>query len=146
MLVNTTPSLIKNRTALIADDDDVTRQLLRGILRSSGINVLGEAGDGARALALYQQLKPEVVCLDIDMPELNGLEVLKKIREITPAVIVLIITGFTTGDNVRDAISAGANGIIAKPFNTAKIVAQLERALARTGGSSPASNGATSAQ
>ena len=130
MLATPSPP-VKNRSVLIADDDDITRQLLRGTLRSAGLNVIAEASDGARALDLVQRLKPEIVCLDIDMPELSGLEVLAKIREDKSNTIVLMITGATTGDNVRGAIASGADGIVAKPFNTAKIVAAIERALSR---------------
>jgi two-component system, chemotaxis family, chemotaxis protein CheY len=122
---------IKDRSIVIIDDDDITRELLRGILRSAGLRVIGEGSDGVRAVDLYQKLKPEIVCLDIDMPGMNGLEALAKLREISADVIVLMITAATTADNVRKAISAKASGIIAKPFNTAKIVAEIERAIGR---------------
>jgi two-component system chemotaxis response regulator CheY len=124
-------SPLKNRTVLIADDDVMTRQLLRGVLRAAGLEVVGEAGDGARAMGLFQKLKPQVVCLDIDMPEMNGLEALAKIRESNQEAVVLIVTAAPTGDNVRSAIAAHADGIIAKPFNTAKVVGEIERALNR---------------
>ncbi|MBC7983724.1 MAG: response regulator [Candidatus Obscuribacterales bacterium] len=129
-----TPSkypLVKNRSVVIVDDDDVTRELLRGILRTAGLQILGEGNDGNRAVFLYQKFKPEIICLDIDMPEMNGLEALAKIREQSADVIVLMISAATTGENVRAAIAGRANGIIAKPFNTAKIVAEIERALTR---------------
>jgi two-component system, chemotaxis family, chemotaxis protein CheY len=122
---------IKDKTVVIADDDDITRELLRGVLRSAGLRVVGEASDGVRGLDLYQKQKPEIVCLDIDMPEMSGLDALKKIREVDKDTIVLMITGVATGSNVRDAISSRANGIIVKPFNTAKIVGEIERALTR---------------
>jgi len=126
-----TSSPAKNLTVLVVDDDDITRQLLRGILRSAGLQVVGEAGDGERALGLYQKLNPNVICMDIDMPGMTGIEVLTQMRAAGNASIVLMITGAATGDNVRNAIAAGANGIIAKPFNTAKIVGEIERAIAR---------------
>jgi two-component system, chemotaxis family, chemotaxis protein CheY len=129
MEISTSP--IKNRTVILADDDDVTRYLLRGLLRSSGLRVVGEAADGTHALEMVRKLKPEIVCLDIEMPEMSGLEVLAKIREENTSAIVLMITAATTGDNVRSAIAGNADGIIAKPFNTAKIVGELERAIAR---------------
>jgi two-component system chemotaxis response regulator CheY len=124
-------NLIKDRTVVIADDDDVTRNVLRGVLRSAGLNVVGEASDGTRALELYQKLKPQIVCLDIDMPGTSGLAVLAKIREQDQQTIVLMITGVATGDNVRGAIASRTNGIIVKPFNTAKIVSEIEKAITR---------------
>lgn len=124
-------SPIRDRTVVLADDDDITRQLLGGLLRAAGLRVLGEAADGARALDMFQRLKPEIVCLDIEMPEMSGLEVLTKIRESNADAVVLMITGATSGDNVRSAIAGHADGIIAKPFNTAKVIGELERAIAR---------------
>ncbi len=129
--MDTVSSLLKNRTVVIADDDDVTRSLLGSVLRAAGLRVVGEGSDGVRALDLYQKLKPEIVCLDIEMPGMTGLEALAKIREQDTDAIVLMITGAATGDNVRSAISARANGIIVKPFNTARILTELERAITR---------------
>jgi|SRR5712671_3538976 len=129
MEISTSP--INNRTVIVADDDDVTRQLLGSMLRAAGLRVLGEAADGARALQMFQKLKPEIVCLDIEMPEMTGLEVLTKIREGGTQPIVLMITAATSGENVRSAIAGHADGIIAKPFNTAKVIGEMERAFAR---------------
>jgi len=129
--MDTGSNLIKNCTVVIADDDDITRNLLRGALRAAGVRVVGEGSDGTRALDLYQKLKPEVMCLDIEMPGMTGLEVLAKIRERDADTIVLMITGAATGENVRGAIAARANGIIVKPFNAAKILGEMERAFAR---------------
>ena len=131
MLAPAPVNLVKDRTVIIVDDDDITRELLRGVLRSAGLKVVGEGSDGGRAVDLFQKLKPEIVCLDIDMPVMGGLQALAKIRETSADAIVLMITGVATADNVRNAIAARASGIIVKPFNTAKIVADIERALAR---------------
>jgi two-component system chemotaxis response regulator CheY len=120
---------VKELSVVIADDDDITREMLRGVLRAAGLHVVGEASDGARAIEIYGKLKPAIVCLDIDMPVMNGMEALKKIRESDAHTIVLMITALATGDNVRGAIAEHANGIIAKPFNTAKILVEIERAL-----------------
>jgi two-component system chemotaxis response regulator CheY len=122
---------VKDVTVLIVDDDDITRQLLRGILRSAGLQVVGEASDGERALSLYPKMQPHVICLDIDMPGMTGIEVLTKMRAAGCTSIVLMVTGAATGENVRGAIAAGANGVIAKPFNTAKIVGEIERTIAK---------------
>jgi two-component system chemotaxis response regulator CheY len=136
-------SLIKDRSVVIADDDDITREMLRGVLRAAGLCVIGEASEGMRAMDLYRKLKPDVVCLDIDMPLMSGLEALKQIRANDHGTIVLMITGIATGDNVRGAIEARADGIIVKPFNTAKIVSAIDRAIAqRKAGAPKAENSA----
>jgi two-component system chemotaxis response regulator CheY len=130
VLIQPTNSLMNDLSVVIADDDDVTRQMLRALLRSAGLIVIGEASDGAQALALYQKQKPQVLCLDIEMPVMNGLEILKTIRQEDTQTIVLMITAAATGENVHAAIAAKASGIIVKPFNTAKIVNAMERAIA----------------
>lgn len=124
-------SIIKGMTVVIADDDDVTRGLLRGLLRSIGMQVLDEARDGVQALSSFQKHKPEILCLDIDMPELDGIAVLGKVRELNNDVIVLMISAATTAGNVQQVMGARADGFIAKPFSTAKITREVERAVAR---------------
>lgn len=125
------PDALAGKTVVVADDDDVTRGLLAGVLRKIGLNVLGAARDGTSALVAFHKHRPQIVCLDIEMPGMSGLEVLGKIREENTQVIALIITASPTPDNVQMAIKAGANGVIAKPFSTAKIAADIAKALAR---------------
>jgi two-component system chemotaxis response regulator CheY len=129
-LIQHTTSLLGDLSVVIADDDDVTREMLRGLLRVAGLNVIGEASDGAQALELYKKQKPQVLCLDIEMPGMNGLEILKTIRHEDTQTIILMITAAATGENVHAAIAAKASGIIVKPFNTAKIVNAMQRAIA----------------
>jgi two-component system chemotaxis response regulator CheY len=119
-----------NKTVVIADSDNVARSLLRGALRTIGLDVLDEARTGSEVLRQIARHRPSVVCLDFEMPELSGLEVLAKIRQTDKAVIVLIISSLASADNVKAAIQAGADGFVGKPFNTAKIKAAIERALA----------------
>jgi CheY-like chemotaxis protein len=126
-------SSVKDMTAIVADDDGITRGLLCSVLRSVGMRVEEEARDGTQALALTQRLRPHVLCLDIEMPGLSGLEALQKLRETDKDTIVLMITGATTADNVRAAVTLGADGVIAKPFSAAKLVSELQRALAKRG-------------
>ena len=127
------PVSVKDMTVVVADDDAITRGLLCAVLRNVGMQILDEARDGAQALALTQSLRPQVLCLDIEMPGLSGLKALQKLRETDKGTIVLMISGATTADNVRAAISSGADGVIAKPFSAGKLVAEMQRALSRRG-------------
>ena len=127
------PPSVKGMTVVVADDDAITRGLLCAVLRSIGMDVQDEARDGTRALASTQKLRPSVLCLDIEMPGLSGLDALQKLRETDKQTIVLMITGATTEDNVRAAIAGGADGVIAKPFSAGKLVDEMQRALARRG-------------
>lgn len=119
------------RSAYVADDDAVTRDLLKSMLRLIGLRVLGESADGKRALYDISSLKPDVVCLDMEMPSMTGLEVLVQLRADQNEVVVLLITGSPTADVVKQAIEARADGIIAKPFSQAKVSGEIERAFSR---------------
>lgn len=118
-------------TVLIADDDDTARTLLKSVLQASGLHVVAEVADGRQALNDAQRLQPDVVCLDIDMPQMNGLDVLARLRVDNSKLIALIITASPTAKNVREAIQVKADGVIAKPFNQAKIKTEIDRALKR---------------
>lgn len=119
------------RTVFVADDDGVARGLLRTLLIASGMRVVGEAIDGKQALSEIRRLKPDVVCLDIGMPVMNGLEVLAQLRGENDQLIALIITASPTAQNVREAIQARADGVIAKPFSQEKIYNEILRATSR---------------
>jgi len=119
------------RTVLIADDDDTARGMLKSVLQASGMHVVGEAADGKVALSETKRLSPDVVCLDIDMPLMSGLDVLARLRADNSKIIALIITASPTAQNVREAIQVKADGVIAKPFNQAKIRSEIDRAAAR---------------
>jgi len=114
---------------LIVDDNDLIRALLRGILRNEAYHIIGEAKNGAIALELIKHDKPDLVCLDVMMPEMDGLEALQNIKAAHPEIIVIMVTGNPSKDNVQESIKGGASGFIVKPFNAAKVLDTLERAL-----------------
>jgi len=99
---------------LIADDHELVRQGMRAILsREPGWVVCGEATTGAQALALTLELKPDILILDIGLPDMNGLEVTRRVRSL-PSVAVLIVTVYEANQVVREAITAGAVGYVLK--------------------------------
>lgn len=120
---------LSGRTAIIADDDEIVRGLLRALLRVAGLDVVAETANGERTVAAYTKYRPDIVCLDIDMPGTGGLEVLAQIRAMSAETIILIISAETTQENMRKAIEGKADGVIAKPFNTARVAGALERIL-----------------
>lgn len=119
------------RSAFIADDDDTARTLLKNLLTAAGLSVVGEAADGKQALSEIKRLNPDVACLDIDMPQMSGLDVLARVRASHEKMIALIVTASPTAQNVREAIQVKADGVIAKPFNQEKIAGEISRAAAR---------------
>lgn len=115
-----------NRTVLIVDDDSMIRQVLRLILREAQFTVVGDAADGNEGLAACKRYKPDVVCLDINMPGTDGLSTLQRIKIELPETIVIMVTGDASATTVREAITKGAAGYIVKPFNAAKVVDAIE--------------------
>lgn len=120
-----------NLTVIIVDDNDTTRAMLRAILRAEGIEVVGEAKEGPAGIALARKLRPSLVCLDVMMPNISGLEVLAQIKSEMPEIKVLMVTGSTDRDTVQTAIQGGASGYLVKPFNGAKVIAAIENATGR---------------
>jgi DNA-binding NarL/FixJ family response regulator len=100
---------------LIADDHPLIRSGLRALLgREKEFEVVGEAADGYQALELVEQLKPDVVMLDVSMPRLNGIDVAKKISETTPSTRVIIVSIHSDEGYVLRALKAGAKGYLLK--------------------------------
>ena len=118
-------------SVIVVDDNDTTRAMLRAIMRAEGIEVIGEAKDGASGLAMLRKLRPSLVCLDVMMPEVDGIELLTQIKAEMPDIRVLMITGSTDRETVQAAVQGGANGYLVKPFNGAKVIIAVERALGR---------------
>jgi two-component system chemotaxis response regulator CheY len=114
---------------LIVYDNDLIRTLLRGILRNEEYQIIGEARNGVVALEMVERDKPDLICMDVMMPEMDGLEALQNIKTAHPEIIVVMITGSPSAENVRESIKGGASGFIIKPFNTAKVLDTIERAL-----------------
>lgn len=100
---------------VLADDHDMVRAGLRSILESFGnLEVVGEAGDGRAALEIIAEQQPHVALLDITMPELNGIEVTRKLRERWPEIRTLILSVHTDEEHVLEALDAGATGYVQK--------------------------------
>lgn len=116
--------------AVVADDSATMRKLLGAILARAGVEVVGEAWDGAQAAALAERHRPEIVCLDLDMPVMTGLEALPAIRASCPDARVLMITGSARREAIAEAARGGARGYILKPFHPDKVVEAIERLLA----------------
>ncbi len=112
---------------LIVDDNDLMRTLLRGMLRGEEYHVIGEARNGLQAVEAVQRLAPDIVCLDVMMPEMDGLEALQAIKQAKPDTVVVMITGNPSVENVQESIQGGAASFIVKPFNTAKVLDTLSR-------------------
>ena len=116
---------------LIVDDNDVVRRALRGLIaHDETLEVVGEAASGKSALESIRTLQPDLVCLDIMMPGVDGLTILRQVREEHSAIRVVLVTGQATAEVVTQARELGANGFVVKPFNGAKVLKTIHAALA----------------
>jgi response regulator NasT len=118
------------RRVLVAEDESLIRMDLVEMLREEGYDVVGEAADGAAAVEQAEQLKPDLVVMDVKMPVLDGISAAKKIVEMRIAP-VLILTAFSQRDLVERARDAGAMAYLVKPFNKSDLVPAIEMALSR---------------
>lgn len=113
-------------SVLVVDDDHMMREMLKLILNADGYRVLGEAANGKNAIALCTSLKPGLVLLDINMPEMDGLQALEEIRKVSPATKVVMVSAEATMDKVKEAIGKGAVGFVVKPLNAASVLDKIE--------------------
>lgn len=115
---------------LIADDHAIVRQGLRATLeQAADLSIVAEAEDGKRALDLIESLKPQIAILDVDMPEMNGFEVLRKIREKNLSTDVIFLTVHREGDLLDEALQLGAKGFVLKDSAIADIEASIRAVL-----------------
>jgi two-component system, chemotaxis family, chemotaxis protein CheY len=121
--------LMGNRI-LVVDDAAFMRMMVKDILTKNGYEVIGEASDGRQAIEKYQELRPDLVTLDITMPEVDGIEALKKIRDVDPNARVIMCSAMGQQAMVIDAIQAGARDFIVKPFQADRVIEAVKKALA----------------
>jgi len=111
---------------LLADDHPVVRDGLAAMLATQpDFEVIGEAGNGAEALTEAARLHPDVVLMDLEMPELDGIEAIRRLRAADPSVQVVVLTAFDTDERIVGAIQAGAQGYLLKGAPRAEIFAAI---------------------
>jgi two-component system chemotaxis response regulator CheY len=118
-----------NRRVLIVDDAVVMRMMIKGILVKSGFDVVGEAQNGVEAVEKYVELRPDLVTMDVVMPEMDGIAAVKQILAHDPNARIVMCTSMGQQALVVEAIQAGAKSFITKPFQPPKIVEMLNKVL-----------------
>jgi NarL family two-component system response regulator LiaR len=115
----------------VADDHAIVRQGIRALLATEpGIEIIGETGDGARAVSDVLALRPDVTLMDLMLPGLEGAEAIRRIREVWPDARILVLTSFVTDEKVLPAIRAGASGYLLKdsaPEDLVRAIRQVHR-------------------
>lgn len=113
-------------TAIIVDDEQRVTQLYSELLELQNLEILGIGQNGNDAIRLFKKHKPDIMFLDVHMPDLNGLEALKEIKKISPTAKVIMVTADLSKDLEKTLQHNGATAIIFKPFDVQKIIQILE--------------------
>ena len=118
------------KRVLVVDDAAFMRMAIKIILNGNGFEVIGEAENGAIAVKKYKELKPDIVTMDITMPEMTGIEALKSIREFDPEAKVIMVSAMGQEGMVRETIMLGAKSFIIKPSKNDHVIQTLNKVLA----------------
>ncbi len=117
------------KNILICDDAAFMRMMIKDILTKNGYNVAGEAENGAKAVEKYNELKPDLVLMDITMPEMDGIQALKKIKEQDSSALVIMCSAMGQQAMVIESIQAGAKDFIVKPFQADRVIEAVKKVV-----------------
>lgn len=118
-----------SKRILIVDDAAFMRMMIKEILTKNGYEVVGEAPDGVQAVEKYKELQPDLVTMDITMPEKDGVQALRDIRSLDPNAKVIMCSAMGQQAMVIDAIQAGAKDFIVKPFQAERVLEAIKKIL-----------------
>lgn len=114
---------------MICDDAAFMRMMIKDILTKNGYNVAGEAENGLKAIEKFNETKPDLVLMDITMPEMDGIQALKKIKELDPAANVIMCSAMGQQAMVIEAIQSGAKDFIVKPFQAERVLEAVKKVV-----------------
>ncbi len=114
---------------LIVDDAAFMRMMIRDVLSKNGYEVLGEAENGQKAIEKYKELTPDLVIMDITMPEVDGIQAVKEIKKISPDAKIVMCSAMGQQAMVIEAIQAGARDFIVKPFQADRVIEAVKKVI-----------------
>ena len=115
---------------VIADDHRLIREGIKTYLQTQeGFNVLGEAENGEQAVELALQLKPDVIIMDLNMPKMDGIQAINKLKKVSPETKIIVLTVFTQNDKVFPAINAGADGYLLKDILPEELISAIHTVM-----------------
>ena len=117
------------KNILICDDAAFMRMMIKDILTKNGYNVVGEAENGLKAVEKYNELKPDLVLMDITMPELDGIQALKQIKAQHPGAAIIMCSAMGQQAMVIESIQSGAKDFIVKPFQADRVLEAVKKAV-----------------
>ena len=120
---------VEAQRIMLVDDASFMRMMLKNILVGSGYEVIGEAENGAKAIEQFKALKPDLVIMDIIMPEMGGIDAVREIVKANPGAKILMCSSMGQQSLVVEAIQAGAKDFIVKPFQPSNVLEAVKKAL-----------------
>lgn len=117
------------KNILVCDDAAFMRMMIKDILTKNGYNVAGEAENGQKAVEKYNETKPDLVLMDITMPEMDGIQALKKIKEMDAGACVIMCSAMGQQAMVIEAIQSGAKDFIVKPFQAERVLEAVKKVI-----------------
>ncbi|MBQ9134690.1 MAG: response regulator [Lachnospiraceae bacterium] len=114
---------------LIVDDSKMSRRMLRTIIEGIGHEIVGEGANGEEGVKLYKETKPDIVTMDITMPEMDGINCLKAIKEFDADANVIMVTAAGQSAKLMDALKAGAKEFICKPYEPEQVINAVKEVL-----------------
>ena len=117
------------KKVLIVDDAAFMRMMLKDILTKNDFEVVAEAENGMAGVAAFQKYTPDIITMDITMPEMNGIDAVKAIKALDPSVKIVMVSAMGQQPMVIEAIQAGANDFIVKPFQPERVVEAITKVL-----------------
>lgn len=118
-------------TFLVVDDAIFMRTVLKKMLTEAEFKVIGEAGNGIQAVEMAKELQPDVITLDITMPEMDGIEAIEKILEVSPNSRIIMCSAMGQHSKVVEAIKKGAKDFIVKPFEKTRVLQAISNVMSR---------------
>jgi two-component system chemotaxis response regulator CheY len=120
---------MSDKSILLVDDAAFMRMMLKDILTKNGYNVVGEAENGARAIEKYKELKPNLVIMDITMPEMDGINAAKGIKAVDNSALIIMCSAMGQQAMVIESIQAGARDFIVKPFQADRVLEAVQKVI-----------------
>ena len=117
------------KNILVCDDAAFMRMMIKDILSKNGYNIVGEAENGAKAVEKYAETKPDLVLMDITMPEMDGIQALKKIKETDPGAKIIMCSAMGLQAMVIESIQSGAKDFIVKPFQPDRVLEAVKKVI-----------------
>lgn len=114
---------------VIVDDAAFMRMMIKDILTKNGYEVVGEAENGLKAVQIYKELKPDLVTMDITMPEMDGIQAVKEIKKLDSSAKIIMCSAMGQQMMVMEAIQAGARDFVVKPFQQERVIQAIEKAF-----------------